>query len=120
MVSSQTRDQTRSPALQGGFLSTEPPEKPTFKKIFIGVLIYSIVLVSTVQQSDSVIHVHIPTLFYIFFSHIDHDRVLSRYPCFIQQVLVSYLFLYILVWSIATVTNYHQFSCLSEHIFVIL
>ena len=34
------------------------------KLIFIGVqLIYNIVLVSTVQQSESVIHTHISTLF---------------------------------------------------------
>ena len=33
-------------------------------KIFIGVqLIYNVVLVSGVQQSDSVMHIHIPTPF---------------------------------------------------------
>ena len=35
---------------------------------FIGVqLIYNIVLVSAVQQSESVIHIHIPTLFFLSF-----------------------------------------------------
>ena len=35
-----------------------------FKKIFIGVeLIYNVVLVSAVQQSESVIHIHISTVF---------------------------------------------------------
>ena len=35
-----------------------------FFKIFIGVeLIYNVVLVSGVQQSESVIHIHISTLF---------------------------------------------------------
>ena len=35
-----------------------------FKLIFIGVyLIYNVVLVSAVQQSESVIHIHIFTLF---------------------------------------------------------
>ena len=37
---------------------------------FIGVyLIYNVVLVSAIQQSDSVIHVHISTLFKILFLH---------------------------------------------------
>ena len=48
-------------------------------------------LVFDVQQSESVIHIHIPTLFYIL-SQVDHHRVLSRVPCAIQQVLLSYLF----------------------------
>ena len=57
--------------------------------IFIGVqLIYSTVVVSGVQQSESVIH--IPTL--RFFSDIGHYRLLSRVPCAIQSVLISYLF----------------------------
>ena len=38
------------------------------KLIFIGVwLIYNVVLVSAVQQSESVIHIHISTLFQILF-----------------------------------------------------
>ena len=37
--------------------------KTFFKKIFVGVeLIYNVVLVSAVQQSESVIHIHIPTI----------------------------------------------------------
>ena len=57
--------------------------------------------VSAVWQSESVIHMdgHIATLFFFFFkdsfrffSHIGHYRVLSRVPCAIQQVLISYLF----------------------------
>ena len=40
--------------------------------IFIKVLlVYSVVFVSGVQQSESVIHIHISTLFR-FFSHIGH------------------------------------------------
>ena len=38
-------------------------------------------LVSGVQQSDSVIHIHISVLFLRFFSHIGYYRVLSRAPC---------------------------------------
>ena len=65
--------------------------QPLFLKIFIGAqLSYNVVLVLGVQQSESVIH--ISTLFFRFFSHIDHYRVLSRVPCAIQQVLISYLF----------------------------
>ena len=58
---------------------------------FIGVqLIYNVVLVSAVQQSESVIYIY--PLFFRFFSHIGDYRVLSRVPCAIQQVLISYLF----------------------------
>ena len=56
-------------------------------------MIYNVVLVSGVWQSESVIHIHRSTLlFFIFFSHIGHYRVLSRVPCAIQQVPISYLF----------------------------
>ena len=48
------------------------------KHFFIRVyLIYSVVLVSAVEQSESVIHIHVSILFLRFFSHIDHYRVLS-------------------------------------------
>ena len=61
-----------------------------FKNFFIGVvLIYNVVLVSGVQQSESVIHTS--TLFQILFLYM-YYRVLSRVPCAIQQVLISYLF----------------------------
>ena len=55
-----------------------------FKLIFIGVeSIYNVVLISAVEQSDSVIQIHIST-FFRFFSHIGHYRVLSRVSCAIQ------------------------------------
>ena len=54
-------------------------------------MIYSVVLVSAVQQSDSVIHIHISILFQILF-HIGYYRILSRGPCAIKEVLVDYLF----------------------------
>ena len=46
------------------------------------------------SQQESVIHIHISTLFFFlrFFSHIGYYRVLSRVPCAIQQVLTSNLF----------------------------
>ena len=50
-----------------------------FKKIIRVWLIYNVSLVLGIQQSESVIHIHISTLFR-FFSHIGHYRVLSRVP----------------------------------------
>ena len=41
-------------------------------------LIYSVVLVSTVQQSDSVIHIY--TFFLLFFSVMVYPRILNRVP----------------------------------------
>ena len=46
-------------------------------------MIYHIVLVSGVQQGDSVIHIPISILFR-FFSHIGYYRILGRVPCAIQ------------------------------------
>ena len=76
-----------------------------FIKNFIEVqLIYNVVLVSGVQQSDSVIctcmcvyiytHTHTHTHTHIsfcfrFFSHIDYYKILSIVPC---AILVGYLF----------------------------
>ena len=66
------------------------PAQCLFKKKVIGVeLICNIVLISGEEQSESIIHIHKFTLFR-FFSHICHYRVLSRVPCAIQQVLLSY------------------------------
>ena len=53
-------------------------------------MIYNVVLVSGVQQNDSVIHIHISILFQIIFP-IAYDRILSSVPCAIQYVLVDYL-----------------------------
>ena len=61
-------------------------------------MIYNVVLILDVQQSEFVLHIHISTLcfvlfcFFRFFSHIGCFRVLSRVPCDIQQILLSYLF----------------------------
>ena len=52
-------------------------------------MICSIVLVLGKQQSESVIHTHISTLFKIFFPHIGQYRVLSRFPCALLYVLIS-------------------------------
>ena len=62
-----------------GVLTTGPPGKSPFSPHFEGFLslslfflievqlIYNVVLVSGIQQSDSVIHIHIPILFQILF-----------------------------------------------------
>ena len=42
-------------------------------------MIYKVVLVSAAQQSESVIHTHLPILFR-FFPHIGHYRVLRSIP----------------------------------------
>ena len=50
-------------------------------------MIYNVVLVSRVQQSDSVIHI---SFLFRFFSHIGYFIVLSRVPCAIRWALVDY------------------------------
>ena len=61
-------------------------------KIFIGAqFIYSVLLASGIQQSESIIN--ISNLLLLLFSHISHHRVLSRISYAIQQVLISYLFI---------------------------
>ena len=52
-----------------------------YLNIFIVIsFIYNVVLISAVQQSESVIHIIYPLSFRVF-SHIDHYRVLSRISC---------------------------------------
>ena len=69
-------------------------EKPVFK-IFNDVqLIYS-VLISTVQQSDSIIHMY--KLFFILPIMV-YPRILNVVPCAIQQILLSiHSILYVIV-----------------------
>ena len=47
-------------------------------------LIYSVVLVSGVQQNDSDKYIYIYVFVYRLFSHIGYYRILSRVPCAIQ------------------------------------
>ena len=58
------------------------------------LLIYNVVLVSGVQQSDSIIYIYRYRyiLFFIFFSIIGNYKIWNTVPCAIQQVLVVYLF----------------------------
>ena len=53
--------------------------------LFVGVsLLLNVVFISVVQQHESAVRVHI--------SPLCHPRALSRAPCAVQQVLISYLF----------------------------
>ena len=63
-----------------------------FKKFyFIDVyLIYNVVLISAIQQCDSVTHTYIYTFFFIFFSIMVYLRILNIVPCALQQDLVAY------------------------------
>ena len=53
-----------------------------FKTFYELLLIYNVVLISTEQQSDSVICIY--TFFYIFFSIVVYQRMLNIVPCAIQ------------------------------------
>ena len=65
-------------------------------------MFYNVVLVSAIQQSESDIyiythththtHIYIYTLFFRFPSHLGHQGSLSRVPCAIPWVLISFLF----------------------------
>ena len=92
---------TNLTGLQAQFVSLSPVflicRYIYFKLIFIWVqLIYNVVLVSGLMQSESDIHVYIFTLFQLLFSY----RLLSRVPCAMQKVLVSCLTLHWFSWSI--------------------
>ena len=54
-------------------------------------LIYNVVLITAIQQSDSVIHIY-TVFFKIFFSIMVYHRILNIVPCAIQQDLVVYPF----------------------------
>ena len=63
-----------------------------FILFYIGAqLINNAVLVSGLQQSDSVVHIHESILSQIFF-HLGYYRILCRAACAIQQIIVDYLF----------------------------
>ena len=66
-----------------------------FKLLKIEIqLIYNVVLISGIQQSDSVIHtyIYIYIFFFRFFSIIGYYKILSIVPCAIQLVIVGYRF----------------------------
>ena len=53
-------------------------------------LTYNVMLVSAVQQNDSVIHMC--ALFFVFFSIMVYHKILNIVPCVIQPDLVVYPF----------------------------
>ena len=63
-----------------------------FKKFYWSIVNSQCCISFRCTENDSVIHLHISTLLKIFFSHIGHNRVMSRIPCTTQQILISYLF----------------------------
>ena len=80
--SSQPRDQTRVSCIADRFFTTEPPGKQ---------LLYNVVLASAVHQSESAGHMYVCLPFGLP-SHTGHLSALSRVPCGVHQVLISYLF----------------------------
>ena len=69
-------------------------------------MIYNVVLVSGVQQVESVMHIHIYSLRFV--SDIGHYKVVSRVPCAIQEVLISYLFY---IWGFPGGTSGKEPAC---------
>jgi len=60
------------------------PFEPQGKLKKWSIIAYSIVLVSTVQQSGSAIRVPMSPLSFGFPSHLGHHKALSRVPCALQ------------------------------------
>ena len=63
-------------------------------------LIYNVVLLSSVQQNKSVIHIHISTLFTILF-HIDDYRVLREFSVLHSRSLLVIYFIHAVLWLVA-------------------
>ena len=69
------------------FSSPKQTVYPSFLSLFflIGIeLIYKVVLVSAVQQSDSVIHIYIHSLFIFFSIIMVYHKILNILPCALQ------------------------------------
>ena len=63
------------------------------KKIFLlGIVDFIMLYQFQVYGQVNLFSIYINLLFFRFFSHIGHNRVLSRIPCAIQQALINYLF----------------------------
>ena len=61
-------------------------------------LLYNVVLISTIQQSESATPTSaICPLFFGLSSHLGHHRALSRIPCAINRFSLSILYIYVYV-----------------------
>ena len=70
-------------------------KKKYFKINFIGVqLIYNVVLVSAVQQSESVMHIHVFTLFQIIFPYKLLKNIEQRSLSYNSRFLLLFYFVY--------------------------
>ena len=56
------------------------------------VLLDTVLLVPTIKQSESALCIYIYSLSFRFSSYLGHRRALSRIPCAIRQIRISYLF----------------------------
>ena len=76
----QTAQRNHEAVIQNPF-----PDLPFFFSFFLEVeLSYNVVLVSGIQQSDSVI-------FFISYSIIGYYKILNIIPCAVRYILVAYL-----------------------------
>ena len=76
-----------------------------FKTSFYWSIVALQCCISTVQQNESLIHIHISP-FFGFPSHLGHHITLSRGPCAIQYVLIRCLFY----------TQYQQCICVNPNL----
>ena len=76
-------------------------------------VLYNVALVSTVQHSESAIHIHI-ALFLGFPSHLGHHRAVSRVPGAIQSVLISYYLIHGSVYVNPSLVLGVQFSSVTQ------
>ena len=67
-------------------------------------LIYNVVLLSSVQQNKSVIHIHISTLFTILF-HIDDYRVLREFSVLHSRSLLVIYFIHSSVYMSISISQ---------------
>ena len=97
--------QTLSPS--SGFPQTYSPSLPpfskcvlcafcsakyVFKKFLLGYSCFTVLCQFPLYSKVHQLYVYTYPLFCVFPSHLGHNRALSRVPCVIQYVLISYLF----------------------------
>ena len=91
-----------------GVLATGPPGKSLlFLFVCLSIeiqLTYNVVLISAVQQCDSII----PIYFFIFFYLMVYLKVLNIVSCAIKQVFVVYLFAFLML-SVSYITRGETF-----------